>query len=272
MVRIVNYHTNIVHIEKNGQVLKDIPVDGEGEEGLTDRTLLNMESIWDFINTVDVEDVKPVLKRQMECNMAIAEEGMKNEYGANIGKVLLAMNGNDVRTRARAYAAAGSDARMNGCELPVIINSGSGNQGITSSVPVIVYAKELGVDEDKLYRALALSDLTTIHQKTPIGRLSAYCGAVSAGAGAGAGIAYLNGADFEDGDPYGMQCRRHYLRNDLRRSESFLRGEDCRVGGTPESWATICIRTASSLSPGTGSSARELRRPCRTWAVWQETE
>ena len=197
MVRIVNYHTNIVHIEKNGQVLKDIPVDGEGEEGLTDRTLLNMESIWDFINTVDVEDVKPVLKRQMECNMAIAEEGMKNEYGANIGKVLLAMNGDDVRTRARAYAAAGSDARMNGCELPVIINSGSGNQGITSSVPVIVYAKELGVDEDKLYRALALSDLTTIHQKTPIGRLSAYCGAVSAGAGAGAGIAYLNGADFE---------------------------------------------------------------------------
>ena len=197
MVRIVNYHTNIVHIEKNGQVLKDIPVDGEGEEGLTDRTLLNMESIWDFVNTVDVEDVKPVLKRQMECNMAIAEEGMKNEYGANIGKVLLAMNGNDVRTRARAYAAAGSDARMNGCELPVIINSGSGNQGITSSVPVIVYAKELGVDEDKLYRALALSDLTTIHQKTPIGRLSAYCGAVSAGAGAGAGIAYLNGADYE---------------------------------------------------------------------------
>lgn len=197
MVRIVNYHTNIVHIEKNGQVLKDIPVDGEGEEGLTDRTLLNMESIWDFVNTVDVEDVKPVLKRQMECNMAIAEEGMKNEYGANIGKVLLAMNGDDVRTRARAYAAAGSDARMNGCELPVIINSGSGNQGITSSVPVIVYAKELGVDEDKLYRALALSDLTTIHQKTPIGRLSAYCGAVSAGAGAGAGIAYLNGADFE---------------------------------------------------------------------------
>lgn len=197
MVRIVNYHTNIVHIEKNGQVLKDIPVDGEGEEGLTDRTLLNMESIWDFVNTVDVEDVKPVLKRQMECNMAIAEEGMKNEYGANIGKVLLAMNGDDVRTRARAYAAAGSDARMNGCELPVIINSGSGNQGITSSVPVIVYAKELGVDEDKLYRALALSDLTTIHQKTPIGRLSAYCGAVSAGAGAGAGIAYLNGADFK---------------------------------------------------------------------------
>ena len=197
MVRIVNYHTNIVRIERNGEVLKDIPVGGEGDEGLTDRSLLNMESIWDFVNTVDVEDIKPVLKRQIDCNMAIAEEGMKHEYGANIGKVLLSMNGDDIRTRARAYAAAGSDARMNGCELPVIINSGSGNQGITSSVPVIVYARELGVNEDKMYRALALSDLTTIHQKTPIGRLSAYCGAVSAGAGAGAGIAYLEGGDYE---------------------------------------------------------------------------
>ncbi len=197
-VRIVNYHTNIVLIEKNGEILKEVKVDGEGEEGLTDRSLLNMEDIWDFINTVDVEDIREVLGRQIQCNMAIAEEGMRGEYGANIGKVLLEMNGNDVRTRARAMAAAGSDARMNGCELPVIINSGSGNQGITSSVPVIVYARELNVGEDKLYRALALSDLTTIHQKTPIGRLSAYCGAVSAGAGAGAGIAYLCGGGYED--------------------------------------------------------------------------
>ena len=196
-VRIVNYHTNVVLIEKNGEILKEVEVAGESEEGLTDRTLLNMKDIWDFINTCDVEDVKPVLKRQIEFNMAIAEEGLRGDYGANIGKVLLDMNGNDVRTRARAMAAAGSDARMNGCELPVIINSGSGNQGMTASIPVIVYAKELGVSEDKMYRALALSDLTTIHQKTPIGRLSAYCGAVSAGAGAGAGIAYLNGGDFD---------------------------------------------------------------------------
>ena len=179
-VRIVNYHTNVVLIEKNGEILKEVEVAGESEEGLTDRTLLNMKDIWDFINTCDVEDVKPVLKRQIDFNMAIAEEGLRGNYGANIGKVLLDMNGNDVRTRARAMAAAGSDARMNGCELPVI-----------------VYAKELGVSEDKMYRALALSDLTTIHQKTPIGRLSAYCGAVSAGAGAGAGIAYLNGGDFD---------------------------------------------------------------------------
>lgn len=196
-VRIVNYHTNIVLIEKNGEVLKEVEVQGESEEGLTDRSLLKMKDIWDFINSVDIADIKEVLERQIQFNMAIAEEGLRGDYGANIGKVLIDMNGTDVRTRARAMAAAGSDARMNGCELPVIINSGSGNQGMTASIPVIVYARELGVDEDKMYRALALSDLTTIHQKTPIGRLSAFCGAVSAGAGAGAGIAYLNGGDFE---------------------------------------------------------------------------
>lgn len=196
-VRIVNFHTNIVRIEKNGEILKDVHVEGESEEGLTDRSLLNMEDIWDFINTVDVEDIRGVLETQINFNMAIAEEGLKGSYGANIGSVLLDMNGNDIRTRARAYAAAGSDARMNGCELPVIINSGSGNQGITASVPVVVYARELGASEDQLYRALALSNLTAIHQKTPIGRLSAYCGAVNAGAGAGAGIAYLNGGDFD---------------------------------------------------------------------------
>ncbi|MBR5266896.1 MAG: serine dehydratase subunit alpha family protein [Lachnospiraceae bacterium] len=196
-VRIVNYHTNIVLIEKNGEILQEVEVQGESEEGLTDRSLLSMADIWDFINTVDIADIKPMLDRQIACNMAIAEEGIRGDYGANIGKVLIDMNGTDIRTRARAMAAAGSDARMNGCELPVIINSGSGNQGITASVPVIVYARELGVSEDKIYRALALSDLTTIHQKTPIGRLSAFCGAVSAGAGAGAGIAYLNGGDFD---------------------------------------------------------------------------
>ena len=196
-VRIVNFHTNIVLIEKDGKILKQVEVDGEGDEGLTDRSLLNMEDIWDFINTVDVDDVKEILGRQMNFNMAIAEEGIKGNYGANIGKVLIDLNGNDIRNKAKAMAAAGSDARMNGCELPVIINSGSGNQGITASVPVVVYAKELGVDEEKMYRALALSNLTAIHQKTPIGRLSAYCGAVNAGAGAGAAIAYLNGGDYQ---------------------------------------------------------------------------
>ena len=198
IVRIANYHTNIVLIEKNGEKLVDIPVEGEKEEGLTDRTLLDMESIWDFINTMDTDDVKAVLDRQIEYNTAIAQEGLSGNYGANIGSVLLDMDGDNVRTRAKAMAAAGSDARMNGCELPVIINAGSGNQGMTCSLPVLEYAKELGADMAKTYRALALSNLTAIHQKTGIGRLSAYCGAVSAGAAAGAGIAYLCGGGYEE--------------------------------------------------------------------------
>lgn len=197
-VRIANYHTNIVHVEKDGEVIFDIPVEGENEEGLTDRSLLDMKSIWNFINTVDVVDIKEVIGRQIEYNTAIADEGLRGDYGANIGSVLLSAYGDDVRTRAKARAAAGSDARMNGCELPVIINAGSGNQGMTCSLPVLEYAKELNVTEEKKYRALALSNLTAIHQKTGIGRLSAYCGAVSAGAAAGAGIAYLCGGGYEE--------------------------------------------------------------------------
>ena len=197
-VRIANYHTNIVLMEKDGEVLYEIAVEGEKEEGLTDRNLLNMKDIWDFAMTVDVKDIKETLDRQIAYNTAIAEEGLRGDYGANIGSVLLDTYGDDIRTRAKAKAAAGSDARMNGCELPVIINSGSGNQGMTSSIPVIEYAKEFDADEDTLYRALALSNLVTIHQKTGIGRLSAYCGAVSAGAGAGAVIAYLCGGGYEE--------------------------------------------------------------------------
>jgi len=197
-VRIVNYHTNIVLVEKNGEKLLEVKVDGEGEEGLTDRTLLDIESIWDFVQTVDIADICEVLERQIEYNTEIAEEGLKGDYGANIGSVLLDMEGDNIRTRAKAKAAAGSDARMNGCELPVIINSGSGNQGMTCSLPVIEYAKEFGVSEEKLYRALALSNLVAIHQKTGIGRLSAYCGAVCAGAAAGTGIAYLCGGGFDE--------------------------------------------------------------------------
>lgn len=198
MVRIANYHTNIVHKEKNGEVLLDLPVKEETDEGMTDRSLLDMKGIWDFINTVDLVDIREILNRQASMNMEIAQEGLYGDYGANIGKVLLDSCGQDVQTRAKAMAAAGSDARMNGCELPVIINSGSGNQGITVSVPVLVYAKELGADEEKTLRALALSNLCAIHQKSMIGRLSAYCGAVNAGSGAGAGIAYLCGGSFKE--------------------------------------------------------------------------
>ena len=197
-VRIANYHTNIVRIEKDGEVLFEVAVEGEKEEGLTDRNLLNMKDIWEFAMTVDVADVKETLDRQISYNMAIAEEGLRGDYGANIGSVLLDTYGDDIRTRAKAKAAAGSDARMNGCELPVIINSGSGNQGMTCSLPVLEYADELQSGEEKTYRALVLSNLVAIHQKTGIGRLSAYCGAVSAGAAAGAGIAYLCGGGYEE--------------------------------------------------------------------------
>ena len=194
-VRIANEHTSIILIERSGEVLleKDAKEPTETED-LPDYDLLTVADIYDFASTCDLDDVKPILDRQIACNTAIADEGLRNDYGANIGKVLLT-TGDDMRTRAKAYAAAGSDARMNGCEMPVVICSGSGNQGMTTSLPVLVYAKGLGVDEETLYRALLVSNLVTLHIKTGIGRLSAYCGAVSAGAGAGAGIAYLYGDD-----------------------------------------------------------------------------
>ena len=230
-VRIADEHTNIVYIEKDGKELniasvsasaeKDAPSaapsassanasdacshDASGEasapendpENSLDYSLLTVRGIYDFACTCDLEDVCPVIERQIRMNTAISDEGLRSDYGANIGKVLL-KGGTDVRTRAKARAAAGSDARMNGCELPVVICSGSGNQGMTASLPVIEYAKELQADHETLLRALLISNLTTLHAKAGIGRLSAYCGAVSAGAGAGAGIAYLYGGDEED--------------------------------------------------------------------------
>jgi L-cysteine desulfidase len=198
VVRIQKNHTNVILVSRN---CEDITVDfltaQEKEEDLrTDRSVLNVEDIVAFAETVDLEDIRPLLLRQIEMNMAIAEEGLRGEWGASIGKVLY-QNGNaSLRDRARAYAAAGSDARMSGCEMPVAIISGSGNQGMTASIPVVVYAREMGVDEETMLRALLVSDLMTIHQKTGIGCLSAYCGAISAGCGAGCGICYLNGGRF----------------------------------------------------------------------------
>ena len=197
-VRIANYHTNIVLLEKDEEVVLQIPV--QNEEDSDDESiynLLNMEDIWDFANSVQIEDIREVIQRQIDYNVRICEEGLSGDYGANIGKVLLKNDGNGVKTRAKAKAAAGSDARMNGCDLPVIINSGSGNQGITCSIPVIEYAKEYHASEEETFRALVLSNLVAIHQKTRIGRLSAYCGAVSAGAAAGAGISYIMTKDYE---------------------------------------------------------------------------
>lgn len=195
-VRIVDTHTNIVQIEKNWQVIFEDKT--TSLELKADHSALIMKQIWDFSQTVDIDDVKEILDRQITCNMAIANEGIHNSYGANIGHVILNMDSDCVKTRAKAYAAAGSDARMNGCELPVVINSGSGNQGITCCVPVVVYAKELDCTQEQLYRALVLSNLTAIYIKTGIGTLSAFCGAVSAGAAAGAGIAYLHNGTYKE--------------------------------------------------------------------------
>lgn len=197
-LRIADYHTNIIYIEKNGEVLYDAGIVESKEKGLADRNLLNVKDIIDFADSVLIEDVKETLERQIQYNSAIARAGIEGNYGANIGSVLLRNYGDDIKVRAKAMAAAASDARMSGCELPVVINSGSGNQGITASIPVIEYAKELKVDDDKLYRALVVSNLITIHQKTGIGRLSAFCGAVCAGCGSGTGIAYLHGGGYEE--------------------------------------------------------------------------
>ena len=194
-VRIAEYHTNLVCIKKDGDVLFEKQIETK-ENGLTDRECLSIENIIEFADCVDIRDVAPVLERQIEYNMAIAEEGLTNPYGANIGKTLLKNHGSDLSYKMRAYAAAASDARMNGCEKPVIINSGSGNQGITTSIPVVVYAREKGLTHEELLRGLCVANLVTTHLKTGIGRLSAYCGAVSAGCGAAAGIAYLQGGRY----------------------------------------------------------------------------
>ena len=194
-VRIAEHHTNLVCVKKNGITLFEKQIQ-QKENGLTDRSFMTVESIIEFADCVRIEDVAPVLERQIEYNMAIAEEGLANPYGANIGKTLLKNHGSDLSYKMRAYAAAASDARMNGCEKPVIINSGSGNQGITTSVPVIVYAREKGLTHDELLKGLCVANLVTAHLKTGIGRLSAYCGAVSAGCGAAAGICYLQGGRF----------------------------------------------------------------------------
>ena len=195
-VRIAGAHTNVVRVERNGEVLLDVPTAQAGQESESSAAL-NTADIVAFADTVDLDLVRAPLERQLANNLAIAEYGLSQGCGANIGRVLLCDAEGDLVARARAYAAAGSDARMSGAELPVVIVSGSGNQGITASVPVAVWAKARGFSEEALLRALIVSDLVTIHQKTGIGRLSAFCGAVCAGCGAGAGIAYLEGMGYD---------------------------------------------------------------------------
>lgn len=197
-VRIIGNHTNVVRIQRDQEILLDKPFTDDVVQIPENRKLLSVERIVQFADEVNLDDVRDVLKRQIDYNMTIAEKGLHEKYGANVGRILLRSYGNSVQNRAKAWAAAGSDARMNGCELPVVINSGSGNQGMTASIPVIIYATECNVSEELLYRALVVSNLVTIHLKTGIGSLSAYCGATSAGAGAGAGISYLYGGRYRE--------------------------------------------------------------------------
>lgn len=195
-VEIAGFHTNVIAVTLDDKVLDAKDYEEQGNNYKTDRSLLSVESIVQFADEAKLEEVDELLNRQIDYNLAIAEEALAGDYGANIGKILLKSYGDSVFNKAKAYAAAGSDGRMNGCELPVVINSGSGNQGLTTSLPVIVYAEELKASKEELLRALLVSNLVTIHLKTGIGRLSAYCGATSAGCGAAAGICYLYGGKY----------------------------------------------------------------------------
>lgn len=196
-VEVRDTHTNVTRVERDGKLLLDHRVPEEEDNSHLIKRELTLEDILAFAREVRIEDIKPVLDQQIRLNRAISREGLENPYGAQIGRLLMARAPNDIRMRARARAAAGSDARMSGCPLPVVINSGSGNQGITASIPVLAYAEALGTDEERIYRALAISNLTAIHQKAYIGSLSAFCGAVCAAAGSGAAIAYLMGGTDE---------------------------------------------------------------------------
>lgn len=201
-VEIRDSHTEIVCVKKNDAVLfQKERCQAEEEESQADRRLLNVRDILEYADTVDLKRLSDVIAMEVEYNTGIAKEGLSGTYGANVGKTLLETYGDDIKIRARATAAAGSDARMSGCSLPVVINSGSGNQGMTVSLPVIEYAKELQCSKEKMYRALIVSNLVAIHQKKEIGKLSAYCGAVNAACGSGAAITYLYGGT------YGQICQ-----------------------------------------------------------------
>lgn len=215
VAEIVGHHTNVVRLERDGEcVCIEGILDEEGQSASAtkleesdslgsnqhkiDRAILTVERIVDYANSVDIEEVQDVIMRQVDYNTTIAEEGIRGNYGANIGRILLRAYGDSPHNRAKAYAAAGSDARMNGCELPVVINSGSGNQGITTSIPVYIFAKSMHVSDEEMIRALVVSNLISIHLKTGIGSLSAYCGATSAACGAAAGICHMKGGTYED--------------------------------------------------------------------------
>jgi len=231
-VRISDYHTNVVLVIRDEVDITRKYRNEQSEMGRSlkkaDRSLLNVKDIVDFADTVSLDRIRPHLKRQIEMNVAIAKEGLTNDYGATIGKILYKEGNAPLKDKLKGFAAAGSDARMSGCELPVCIISGSGNQGITASVPVVIYALENSIDEELMLRALVVSDLITVHQKTGIGTLSAYCGAISAGVGAGAGICYLQGG------------RYHEIAHTLVNAVAILSGTICD-GAKPSCAAKIAM-------------------------------
>ncbi len=237
-VQITGYHTNLVLAECDGEDriarYRGGEQDADNTKNDADRSLLSVERIVDFATETELDELRPYLQRQIDMNMTIAEEGLRHEYGASIGRLLYGDGNISMKDKARAYAAAGSDARMSGCELPVCILSESGNQGMTASLPVIVYAREMGVDEEALLRALIVADLITVHQKTGIGCLSAYCGAISAGCGAGAGICYLHGG------------RLHEIAHTLVNAVAILSGTICD-GAKPSCAAKIAMAVEAGI-------------------------
>ena len=196
IVEIIDTHTNFGLIEKNGEVIHK-KTQEEVEELIRGEADLTVKEILEFANTVNLDDVREILERQISYNQAISEEGLKNNWGASVGKTLMDCGGSDIHTQIKAAAAAGSDARMNGCLLPVVINCGSGNQGITGTLPIIRYANHIGATRDEMLRALCVSNLVAVHQKSGIGRLSAFCGALCAATAAVVGIAYLDQAGYK---------------------------------------------------------------------------
>ncbi|MBQ9115397.1 MAG: serine dehydratase subunit alpha family protein [Clostridia bacterium] len=235
-IHLAHRHTNILSVTLNGEDITENyrVIDTDGADIHADRRALNVEDIIEYADSVELDGIAPMLERQIELNMAIAEEGIRGEYGASIGKLLYRNGDCSLRDKARAYAAAGSDARMSGCELPVCIISGSGNQGITASVPVVIYGKSMGVEHEKLLRALIVSNLITVHQKTGIGCLSAYCGAISAGCGCGTGICYLDGGKF------------HEIAHTLVNAVAILSGTICD-GAKPSCAAKIAMAVEAGI-------------------------
>lgn len=266
-VRITGHHTNVIRIEKNGQVL--LSKSDYGEAAAADADPLSIAAVYQFASEADLDDVRDVLERQISYNVAISDEGLRGDYGAKVGKTLLKAYGDSVHNRAKAAAAAGSDARMNGCALPVVIVSGSGNQGMTASLPVITYADHLKTDRDKLLRALIVSDLVTVHLKHEIGRLSAYCGAVSARLRSGGGNLLFIRRGLRRDLPYRRQRSCNRLGNRMRRRKVELRRKNrFRSGGGTARLRTLpqrqsVLRRRRHCGKGRGKHHSQRGRTCK---------